>query len=231
MGMFDYDTSTPGIQSMPGGTWIEPDGSWNLGEDKYLDRKQRQTQFIAGATPQQLYRAAKNYQHSMAAVRDMFHYQHEAGQRGSKGMFLGLQDGTSNDWDKGMNVLDLAYSLYEKGYDTKQINDIMVGDTGKFKDVGPASGIRGYGGWHYGHEVGEGFNPGFNPNAMPGAPMMGYINTNKNKDPESNAPAQRRERQGVWGSGYKDGGYGMLSPENDEMRKAIVGALEEKLLG
>lgn len=153
MGMFDYDTSTPGIQSMPAGVTRDASGAIDFGPDPYLDRKQRQTQFLEGATPQQLYRAARNYKHSLSAVRDMFHYQHQAGEKGSKGMFLGLNDGTSNDWGKGMDVLDLAYSLYEKGYDTRQINDIIVGDTGKFKDVGPASGLRGYDGYHYGNQL------------------------------------------------------------------------------
>lgn len=41
----------------------------------------------------------------------------------------------------------------------------------------------------------------------------------------------RRERDGVWGAGYGKGGYGFLSPENDQMRKAVVTALEKNLLG
>ena len=44
-------------------------------------------------------------------------------------------------------------------------------------------------------------------------------------------PRARQQRQGVWGSGYKDGGYGLLSGENEQMRQTIAAALEKKLLG
>ena len=44
-------------------------------------------------------------------------------------------------------------------------------------------------------------------------------------------PRAREQRQGVWGSGYTNGGYGLLSEENEQMRQAITNALEEKLLG
>ena len=40
-----------------------------------------------------------------------------------------------------------------------------------------------------------------------------------------------RQRQGVWGAGYKDGGYGLFSDENKAMRDAIGDQLEKKLLG
>jgi hypothetical protein len=44
-------------------------------------------------------------------------------------------------------------------------------------------------------------------------------------------PREKRQRQGVWGSGFTDGGYGMLSDETEVMRDAIVNQLEKKLLG
>lgn len=44
-------------------------------------------------------------------------------------------------------------------------------------------------------------------------------------------PKERGERKGVWGSGYKDGGYSLLGEENQAMRKAIGDHLEKKLLG
>ena len=71
--------------------------------------------------------------------------------------------------------------------------------------------------------------------------VLGNNNQNSNQSNNQNnagvvpnngvTPKARQQRQGVWGSGYTDGGYGMLSDENNEMRQAIAKALEEKLLG
>ena len=49
--------------------------------------------------------------------------------------------------------------------------------------------------------------------------------------PKQSQPREQRQRQGVWGGGFKDGGYGMLSGENETMRDAIANQLEKKLLG
>jgi hypothetical protein len=56
---------------------------------------------------------------------------------------------------------------------------------------------------------------------------------NQQSTPPNNSikPAQRQQRQGVWGSGFTKGGYGMLSEENENMRQSVVAALEKKLLG
>jgi hypothetical protein len=227
MGMFDYDTSTPGIQGPP--VSYHPDGSIDLvGDDPYKVRRDRTARLIEGATPQALWRASRNYAHPLEAVRGMWREQQNAGDASSIGSFIRLQDGTSSDetWGAGLKVLDLAHSLYQNGYSTKQVNDIIVGSAGEFKDVGPANWRRGWGNMVNGQEVPEGHVAMANPYAMAGAPMMGFITRPEN--PEQN---QRRERSGAWGAGHGEGGYGMLSPENEEMRKSITNALEEKLLG
>ena len=72
---------------------------------------------------------------------------------------------------------------------------------------------------------------------MPG--MMGSaaqaiangLSNNYQFQPKLSQPREQRQRRGVWGGGFKDGGYGMLSGENETMRDAIANQLEKKLLG
>ncbi len=61
--------------------------------------------------------------------------------------------------------------------------------------------------------------------------MANGLSSDYQFQPKASQPRERRQRQGVWGSGFKDGGYGMLSGENETMRDAIANQLEKKLLG
>lgn len=124
--LVDYDTSTPGIQSMPAGVTRDESGAIDFGPDMYAPRRGAKTKFDRGATPQTLARAAEGYAHPLSAVRSMLHYQDKGDYRGI-GSFLNNNDLTSNEWDAGYNVLNQAFSLKEQGYTEREINDIITG--------------------------------------------------------------------------------------------------------
>ena len=124
--------------------------------------------------------------------------------------------GTTSDsqYNRSAEIVNRYRALQESGMDRNQIQQAIYGNAN--------------------------LSPSFNNG--PGMLSGNAAGTNNGDAPaEANQPfdnmwsgvggGKRKQRLGVWGSGYTDGGYGMLSGENDQMRQAITTALEKKLLG
>ena len=109
---------------------------------------------------------------------------------------------TSGHSAKGHELTNRYIALLNQGYTNQQIMGAGYGDDGS-----------SYASWDEKQTNSGGNNTG---GGMLGGPIT---------------PKPREERKGTWGSGYKDGGYGLLGEENQAMRRAIGEQLEKKLLG
>ena len=141
--------------------------------------------------------------------------QRQQGILSGHGHFESRVNTANADYQKRLYARNNAIEdMFRRGYSQKQISDHLEGRQNA-NDVRPDwadYGRYGEGDWRDNYFIGK---PGIPPSNGPN----GGIN-----------PQQRAQRLGTWGSGYKDGGYGMLSPESEQMRQALQTALEKKLL-
>ena len=124
---------------------------------------------------------------------------------------------SDDEYSRNTEIVNRYRALEESGMSAQEIQQAIWGNA----NLSPTTGNGGAGGGvtRPGMLSGGGNNQSNANNNAGAAPNNGIT------------PRARQQRQGVWGSGYKDGGYGLLSGENEQMRQAITAALEKKLLG
>ena len=209
MGMIDYDPSTPGIQSTPPGATIGPGGGINLlGNDPYKEARNRRFTYQEGLTGQDLINFIQkgiggNYSHAGNIFNDMLDAW-DKGHEGSYGHYTGRLM-TSNMFDEATQLADIMGSLYKDGYTREEIGQLI----GQGKGIGNPN-------TNYAPSF-DNTGGGSNPNSAGG--NTGGNNTGGNIPNAGVNHQQRGQRLGTWGSGYKDGGYGLLSAENEQMRQ------------
>lgn len=137
--MFDYDTSTPGIQSMPAGMFRDATGAIDMGEDVYAPRRNRRVDTGQQNTLGQLWgaggRAGVDITNLWRSWENTGY--EDYGHLARDWMF-------SNQWDDAANAIDVMASARAQGYRDEDILEIMkAGQAGQRVDFGQYRGRQG----------------------------------------------------------------------------------------